>query len=151
MTERSGLEVLEIYTGTWDVRADIENAQTATGNFTATIILDGKFLQTIGSLNTSDNSNDFDLVSLMTFDENRNTYRTWSFFSTGLVSESTSDWDATSNMMTKKTRYGDITQTTESYFPKSGIERWIAISRDRNGNVVSELQGVNTRRNESPE
>jgi hypothetical protein len=142
------LQVLSNFIGTWDVVATANEAPAAEGQQTTKWILDGRFVQTTGSVTTADGSNDFKLTALITYDQMTKTYRWWSFMSNGHTEESEGTWDAKTRTMTRITRYGDFTQTTKSNFAKPGIEKWTMINMDQNKKVVSEMRGTNTRRNE---
>ena len=110
--------MLSNYVGTWDVSTTTQSP-SAVGEFTAKWVLDGRFVQTNGSVKTSDGSNDFEITSLMTYDRERDVYRTWSFMSNGMASEAESTWDPATRTMTKIARYGDVTRTTTSSFRPS--------------------------------
>ena len=140
-----GLRVLDVYVGTWEV-STTSGESSAGGAYTAAWVLGGRFLQTTGSVKTSDGSNDFELISLMGHDVERGVYRTWSFMSNGMISESESTWDARARTMTKVTRYAPVTQATTSDFSEDGVEVWHMVNRDASGKVMSEMSGRNTRR-----
>ena len=144
----SELQVLSHYVGTWDVVATANGAPAAKGRYTTKWVLDGRFVQTTGSVKTADGSNDFRVTTLITYDQVKETYRWWSFMSNGHTEESEGTWDAKSQTMTRITRYGDFTQTATSSLAEAGIEKWTMVNTDKNGNVVSEMRGTNTRRKE---
>ena len=141
----SQLQVLSHFVGTWDVVATADGNPTARGRYTADWILDKRFLQTTGFVNTADGSNDFEILSLSTYDAVKQIYRWWTFMSTGQMEESEGTWNAHTKTMTRITRYGDIVQTATSHFAKPGLEQWTIVNSDRNQAVVSEMSGTNTR------
>ena len=142
------LRVLDKYIGTWDVVAGSPEDPAAQGTYTAKWVLDGRFVHTTGTLETADGSNDFKLISLMTYDPNAKKYRVWNFMSNGLTSEAEATWDANTQTMTRVTRYGEVTQTAESDFSQDGVEKWTMVAADSDQNVVSEMKGTNKRRKE---
>lgn len=142
------LQVLSNYVGTWDVSTTTQSP-SAVGEVTGKWVLDGRFVQSNGFVKTSDGSNDFEITSLMTYDRERDVYRTWSFMSNGMAGEAESTWDPATQTMTKITRYGDATQTTTSSFSEDGVETWHMVNRDASQTVVSEMSGRNTRRSAS--
>ena len=139
-------EALSHYVGTWDVVAGPADAPFATGVNTAEWVLGGQFVRGGGALKTADGSNDFEIIGLRTFDPQAGVYRLWSFFSTGMVVQTEGTWDPAERTMTDVTRYGDITQTTRSRFTEDGVEEWTQVNTNATGEVVSEMQGRNTRR-----
>ena len=139
-------DVLSNYIGTWDVLTGEADAPFATGEYTAEWALGGQFVRTTGSVKTADGSNDFELLGMLTFDQQGGVYRMWSFFSYGLVAVGEGIWNETTRTMTETTPYGEITQTTKRYFSTDGVEEWTSVNTDPSGKVVSEMRGRNTRR-----
>ena len=142
----SEFDVLARYVGTWDVVAGTPEEPLASGSTTAKLILDGKFVQGTGSVQSADGSNDFDVVTMMTYDPSRKAFRRWSFFSFGMTSVADGTWDDETQSMTWVNRYGNVVQKTTSTFAAPGVEKWTMISTDEAGKTVHELQGTNTRR-----
>ena len=147
VSQRDGAgQALSHYVGTWDVVAGPPDTPFATGENTVEWVLGGQFVGGSGSVRTADGSNDFAIIALRGFDPHAGVYRTWSFFSTGMVSEAEATWDEAEKTMTEVTHYGDVTQTTTSRFTEDGVEEWTQVNKDGSGNVISALQGRNTRR-----
>ena len=48
--------------------------------------------------------------------------------------------------MTEVTRYGEMTQTNTSSFARDGVEEWTMVNTGSDGSVISEMSGINTRR-----
>ena len=147
-TDDHGLQVLSNYVGTWD---DSTTTQTpsALGEVTTKWVFDGHFGQSDDFVKTSDSATDFQITSLMTYDQSRDVYRSWFFMSNGMVSEAESTWDPAKRSMTKITHYGDVTQTTTSDFSADGVETWHQVNRDASQTLLSEMSGRNTRRSAS--
>lgn len=146
MSEPDGYDLLARMIGTWDVMADMGDTATAMGSFTAKRVLDGNFILKDGYVKTSDGSNDFEILSMMAYDDEKDIYRIWSFLSSGIASETEGTWDPDTQILKQVTGYGEFTQTTNSDLSEDGIDRWTAISTDQDGNVVSKITGTNTRR-----
>ncbi len=137
---------LSYYVGTWDTVAGPPEAPVATGTYTVEWVLGGQFVRGSGFLRTTDGSNDFEILSLMQFDGEAGVYRTWLFFSYGMVTQSTGTWDAETLTMTETTPYGDIIQTTKRCFAADCHEEWTQANTDQSGRIISEMRGRNTRR-----
>lgn len=141
------LEVLSNYSGTWDVAISTKDSPFTKGEATATWILDGRFLQQTGSVTSADGATILKITTLMTYDQEANAYRMWSFLSNGASAESSGTWDATTRTMTSVRRENDSTTTTTAKFTNDGHEEWkIVTTSQKNGEVLSELSGTNTRR-----
>jgi hypothetical protein len=148
------LRVLDHWVGAWDVEltvkpnADVPKGMHAKGTVTAEWILQGRFLQQIGDLEPGDGSPGMQVKNLMTYDPRKKVYRSWMFFSSGLVIESEGTWDERSRRLTSTSRDAErgTTTTTQATFAEDGTESWSMISKDRTGKVVEETIGKNTRR-----
>lgn len=140
-TNEDAQSVLASFIGTWDIESP-----GAKGVVTRTEVFGGRFIQGNGSLKTDDGSNDFDLISMMTFDPQGGVFRTWNFLSNGMVSQSESTWDGSAQTMTEVTRYGEITQTSTTDLSQDGVHTWTMVNTDASGAVIGEMTGTNTRR-----
>lgn len=118
----------------------------ATGEYTPRWTLNGWYVETEGYVITTDSSNDFQIKSFMAYDPQKKDYGITPFLSTGLIMEAEATWNPETLTMTQKAQFGDFTQTTVSDFFEADLEKWTIVTRDANQNTVSEMNGVNTRR-----
>ena len=125
---------------------DAIRSAVATGELVAEWVLGARFVRGTGFVKTADGSNDFEIIQLRGWDEQAGHYRAWSFMSNGMSAESEATWDEATKTMSEVTRYGEITQTTERNFAEDAVETWHQVNTDASGAVVSEMRGVNTRR-----
>ena len=141
------LKVLDHYAGEWTVEFANKDIPFLNAKVTAKWILDGRFLEQSGDLVDRNGAAGFKLKTLMTFDKNKNAYRSWTFTSDGSSLENDCVWDEKAKTMTsisKKTE-GEGFTTTTADFSQPDVENWkIAIS-DAAGKVTSEIVGKNTR------
>lgn len=140
------LKALDHYAGSWDVVITGGGSPFSKGEVNATWILDGRYLQQIGTLQSADGKQTLKYTALMTYDPQRNTYRAWTFLSDGYTGEARSTWDAKAKVMTSITPNEGSTTTTTADFSEAGTEKWRIVARDAAGNVVFEMAGKNTRR-----
>ena len=86
--------------------------------------------------------------TIMTYDPRQRAYRSWSFISTGFALENRGTWDAKARTMTWTGQDAQSGQTmvTRATFAADGIETWSIVEKDKDGKVVSESTGRNTRR-----
>ena len=141
------LEVLSSYVGRWKAKVESEGPFTR-GQFAAGWILDGTFVQQAGILASADGSSSFKVTTMMTYDQNAKVYRMWVFSSNGSVSTATGTWDAEHKTMTSVQRRGPTTVKTIADFSDEGTEKWMIITTNEAGEVVSTLKGVSTRQEE---
>lgn len=140
------LEVLSHYVGEWDIDVTSANMPDLKGQATAKWILDGRFVEQTGVLKSSDDSTVLKIKTLMTYDPDAKSYRMWSFYSNGNAIEAMGTWDAEKKTMTSIHRDEGMTTTITADFSKAGVEQWKIVTKNAQGNVVSELTGTNTRR-----
>ena len=83
----------------------------------------------------------------MTYDPGKKTYRSWSFFSSGYTRESRGVWDADAKTMTWNSRDDETGRTsmTKASFTDN-TENWSTVDKDKEGTVLSESSGKNTRK-----
>lgn len=143
------LQALQHYHGTWDVA--VTDNEFSTGESTARWILGGRFLEQAGVMHSRDGK-EIGVTTLFTFDTNKKTYRSWTFFSTGSVSQAEMTWDAKSKTMTSVTRPNadGVRSTVTADFSEAGKERWKFVFTDRDGKTAGEMRGVNTLRKDVP-
>jgi hypothetical protein len=148
------LQPLNLWAGTWDSEltvkpnADLPKGGKAKGTATAEWIHDGRFLRQTWAMDSADGIPKMNGSTLMTYDTRKKTYRSWSFFSTGVASEAEGVWDAKARKMTWTSRDAESGQTTvtTATFGADGSETWSIVAKDRDGKVVNEVNGKNTRR-----
>ena len=142
------LKVLDHYAGTWDVQIASKEFPFSKGQDSARWILDGRFLQQSGELRSQEGSAVLKVTTLMTYDPAGKVYRSWTFMSDGAAIESEGTWDPKARVMTSVSRKdgngGFLTTTAD--FSEPGVETWKIVYTDRDGKVVSETSGKNTRR-----
>ena len=148
------LKVLSQYAGNWDGEMTVKpnpnqpkGAQT-TGPAVGEWIHDGRFLRQTWSSKASGAFPAMNGSTIMTYDPHKKTYRSWSFNSGGQMGESQGTWDAKTRTLTWTMRDdgGGGASVTKATFPEIGIESWSIIVKDRDGQVVADLSGKNTRR-----
>ena len=140
------LEALSHYVGQWDVVVTSPNMPNLKGQAAAEWILNGRFVEQTGTLESADGSTVLKLKTLMTYDPKAKSYRMWSFFSNGTVIDATGTWDAEKKTMTSIHREDGTTTTTTADFSKEKTEQWKIVTTNAQNRVVSELSGTNTRR-----
>lgn len=148
------LQALDHWIGTWDVDMTVKpngespKGMRAKGAATAEWILDGRFVQQTGSFESADGVRTMQIRTLMTYDPRKKVYRSWSFLSNGVVTQSEGTWDARSRTLTSTSRDPEsgATTTTEATFTDNDTEQWSMVAKDREGKVVNETTGTNTRR-----
>ena len=147
------LNVLNRWVGKWDVEmtvkpnADVPKGMRSKGWVTTEWTLNFRFVQQFGTMWAGEGTPAVQIHSLMTYDPRKKAYRTWMFFSTGHMSESEGTWDEKTRTLTSKSRDADsgTTTTTKATFAEDGAETWSIITKDRDGKVVNETTGKNTR------
>jgi Protein of unknown function (DUF1579) len=149
------LQVLNHYVGKWDVAMTVKpggDQPKVTRKAVATTewVLDGRFVQQTGTLEPSDGAPGLKLTTLMTYDPRKKVYRSWTFGSDGFTSDSEGTWDEKARTMMWTSRGGadGATTATKAAFAGDGTESWSIVTKDREGKVVHEMSGKNTRRKE---
>ena len=147
------LKVLNHYAGKWDGTMTFkpngdEKGTPSTGSSTGEWIHDGRFLRQTWSLKGSDALPAMNGSTIMTYDPQKKTYRSWNFTSTGQMAECQGAWDAKSKTMTWTMRDDGNggASVTKASFPEDGVESWSILVKDGSGKVVADLNGKNTRR-----
>jgi len=137
------LSALAHYVGTWHVAITSKDSPFAKGESSAEWILDGRFVQQIGTLMSADGNAVAKITTLMTFDKKEGRYRMWSFISDGATFESAGKWDEKKRTMTSTRRDGGMTTTTTATF-LDGREEWTIVTTNQSNDVVGNLKGTNT-------
>jgi hypothetical protein len=142
------LKVLEHYAGEWTVEFANKDLSFTSANVKAKWILDGRFLEQSNDLLDKNGASVFKIKTLMTFDKNRNAYRSWLFTSDGVVIENDCVWDEKAKTMTSisKRSEGEGFFTTTADFSTAGLENWKIAIADAAGKTTSEIVGKNTRK-----
>lgn len=139
-------KVLEHYVGAWNIEI-IPQDQLAKGIAKAEWILDGRFVQQNGEMQSADGTTRVKITAILTYDQHRKKYRRWAFVSDGVTSEGEGVWDAAARTMTFTTRDAQIgtTMTVTSDFSAANTEIWRVVNADPAGTVLFERGGKNTR------
>jgi hypothetical protein len=148
------LQVLTHWVGKWDIamtvkpNADLPKGMQAKGVETTQWVLNGRFVEQTGSLELGDDAPGIKVTTLMTYDPRKGAYRSWQFFSTGVVREFEGRWDEKTRTMTSMSRDTEsgTKATINATFAADGTETWRIIESNRDGKVVSETTGKNTPR-----
>ena len=148
------LKPIDHYAGVWDVYfgdAPIEDRKPD-GTATAKWVLQGRFLEQTGDLEPGDNGLEFELKTLLTWDAQKKSYRSWTFASTGYAVQADATWDAGTKTMTSVAEDPTTgnTITTTARFNEPGVETWKIVTTDRTGRVVGEITGRNVKRDQQP-
>jgi hypothetical protein len=125
-----------------------EENQNIKGTAKAEWVLGGRFVRQTGAVKSPDASEDTQLESLLTYDPDKKTYLTWTFMSDGSHLEAEATWNEATKTMTSvaHNRDGGVTTTTTADFSHPGVERWKIVSTTKTSDVIFELRGENTRR-----
>ena len=139
------LKVLDHYAGIWveHVSGRPEVRRRDEGEW----ILDGRFLRQTWTSAAQEDAPMASGMTLMTYDRNRNVYRSWAFLATGTMIENEGSWDATTKTMTWGHRVPGTTEMifTRVAFPDGGTQEWSIVKTDVEGNVLKELAGRSVR------
>jgi hypothetical protein len=140
------LKALDHYVGVWNVEFTNKDLPFKGAKSTAKWILDGRFVEQTGELESKEGGRGLKIKTLYTFDAKKNAFRSWTFDSEGSITESDCVWDDKAKTMTSisKKIEGEGFATTTADFSEEGVEKWkIAIS-DSTGKVTAEIIGKNT-------
>lgn len=140
------LQALSSYIGTWDIAITSKDSPFSKGESTATWILDGRFVQQTGILESADGATVLKVTTLMTYDQERKAYRMWSFLSNGSTSEASGTWDAKNRTMTSISSQDGMKTTVTARFTENGHEEWMFVTTNQNNEVLGRFGGTNTRR-----
>ena len=85
----------------------------------------------------------------MTFDTERNVYRSWAFLGTGSVIEKEGVWDGIAKTFTWGHRVTESSETviTKASFADNTVQDWSIVKTDEHGKVLREVVGRSLRRN----
>lgn len=120
----------------------IDRKGTAEGEW----ILGGRFLRQTWSVEAADSAPAVSGWTIMTYDVEKKTYRSWHFVSEGGASEGEGAYDAGTKTLTWTARDARGLKTvTRSSMVEDG-ESWAITVSDPEGKVLVDLKGKNTRR-----
>jgi hypothetical protein len=147
------LQALNHWVGKWDStlttkpNADLPNGAKAKGHATGEWVHNGRFLRQTWAMEESEGIPKLSGSTMMTYDPRKRVYRSWSFFSNGYTSESQGVWDPKTHTMTWTGRDAESGRTTitKAAFSDEGTETWSIVEKDRDGKIISESTGKNTR------
>ncbi|MDR3404640.1 MAG: hypothetical protein P4L99_19210 [Chthoniobacter sp.] len=140
------LKELHHYAGQWEDeiagRPDVR--RTELGEW----ILGGRFLRQSWSTESNDSAPSAHGMTLMTFDTERNVYRSWAFLATGSVIENDGMWDAATKTFTWGRRVAGSSETviTKASFAADAAQSWSIVKTDEHGKVTREVVGRSIRR-----
>jgi hypothetical protein len=141
------------YAGNWEIEMTIKNSEhpdgvKTTGTAVGEWIHGGRYLRQTWTVKAADGIPDVNGSSIRTYDPRKQTYRTWSFDSSGNSEESAGTWDPKTRTLTWKVpenAAGGTTITT-STFSEDGKETWSIVATDGNGETLADVSGKGTRR-----
>jgi hypothetical protein len=145
------LKVLDQFLGTWDeavtTKATQQNPkETKTTGVTANEwVLGVRFLQARNRRKPGGQ----EFLQLWTYDPQKKTYRSWHFTSMGQAYEWTDQWDEESKTISGKSVFGSAVRKGR-FIDKDTID-WTLVAKDKEGKVILDLQGKQTRRKAAPE
>jgi len=141
------LKNLDYYAGQWEdeIAGRPGVRRTELGEW----ILEGRFLRQSWSTESSDDTPPAHGLTLMTFDTERQVYRSWAFLATGSVIENEGVWDAITKTFTWGHRVPETSDTviTKASFAADATQSWSIVKTDEHGKVVREVAGRSMRRN----
>ena len=146
------LAPLSGFVGKWESRleekpiAGVNEGGSRKGTVSAEWIHGGRFLRQTWAVETEGAQPAMSGSAIMTYDPEKKAYRSWTFVSTGMTSESEGTYDAKSKTLTWTARGANGVRTvTKSSFPEDGAETWSITVKDGDGRVVVDITGKNTR------
>jgi len=141
------LQALNQYAGQWEdeIAGRPGVRRTETGEW----ILRGRFLRQSWKTESSDGAPPACGMTLMTFDPERKTFRSWAFLATGSVIENEGVWDSISKTFTWGHYLTESSETviTKTSFVDTETQAWSIVKTDAHGKIVREVTGKNIRRN----
>jgi hypothetical protein len=138
------LEPLAHYVGEWDVRITGGNNGVTEGETTGQWILGGRFVEQQGVLTSADGSRRIEVKTIYTFDQQSQTYRSWTFLASGYTVERTGMWDADAQIFTFAGSNNDVESRQVSDFSKPGEVTWSITSTAADGTETLVNAGVST-------
>jgi hypothetical protein len=110
-------------------------------------VLDGRFLRQTWMSEAQEDAPKASGFTLMTYDRERNIYRSWAFQAACAVIENEGSWDAASNTMTWGHRASETTEMifTRAVFPDEVTQEWSIVKTDGEGKILREIAGRSVR------
>lgn len=144
------LAALSHYVGNWQDEMTIkfnDKETTYKGSCKAKWTLNGRYLEQSSQMASEAGSPPTQVKAMMTYDANKKTYRTWMYFSTGNSIEYKGTWDEAAKTMTSVSVDAETgkTSTIVANFATEGVENWTIVDKDKDGKIVVEIKGKNTR------
>jgi hypothetical protein len=141
------LQALDRYAGHWEDEIDGRPGvkRTEFGEW----ILQGRFLRQSWKTESSEGVPAASGMTLMTFDTERKTFRSWAFLATGSVIENEGVWEPVTKTFTWGHYLTDSSETviTKASFVDAETQSWSIAKTDSHGKLVREVTGKNIRRN----
>jgi hypothetical protein len=141
------LKLLDHYAGQWEDeiagRPDMRRSEL--GEW----ILEGRFLRQTWSTESGDGSPSAHGITLMTFDPQRQVYRSWAFLATGSVIENEGLWDPVTKTFTWGHSVANKAERviTKASFTEKATQSWSIVKTDEHDKVLREVSGRSVRRN----
>lgn len=137
---------LNHYAGDWD--GTLTNFPGAKVHITCKWILDGAFLQHSITIEQPLGKMPISSLELMTYDTAKQKYRGWVFYSNGLTVDYEGSWDAASSTFTwtYHDEISGINSVTKVLFSDADSESAVNQTKNRDGDLLSEIRGTRTRR-----
>ena len=141
------LKVLERFVGDWEETVTIPKAKwntqarRLTSTTSTTRILGGRFIRSEGKLSDGTTT-----LTLVTYDERKQSYRMWYFNSHGVAMESAGRWDPKTETMTLRHDSSEgIVATGTSRSTGDDTAEWHATTKDAEGTVCFRVEVKQTR------
>ncbi len=142
------LNVLDRLVGKWDSETFAKVAEwtpmdaKTKGVLVREWVLDGRFVQEKG-----EHSDNVRALVMFGYDEQKKAYRIWHFSSMGYRSDSTAQWDETTQTLTGRSEGANgITTTATIRFIDQDTHEWRATTKDAAGKVYFDGGGKCTRK-----
>jgi hypothetical protein len=140
------LEPLAHYVGEWDVRITGGNLGVTEGETVGTWILGGRFVEQHGTMTSADGSRRMEVKTLYTWDQQLQTYRSWTFLASGYTVERTGMWDADAKTFTFTGTANGVQSRQVSDFSDPDESAWSISTIAADGTETTVNSGVSTRR-----
>jgi hypothetical protein len=140
-------KVLDRWVGNWKTTYKVPKAEwtpeerTGTAELTSSRVLGGKFVQ-----EKSEHSDKTSSVLMLTYDEEKKSYRSWWFSSTGQTAESTGKWDPEAKTMTwTSAGNSEFTSTVRQRYVDDDHAEWDVVVQGGTGKVFFKMEGKSVR------
>ena len=142
-------KVLDKWVGSWRTTYKYPKAEwtpeekTGTSEHTTSRVIGGRFIQ-----EKSEHSDKTSGSLIVTYDAQKNSYRSWWFSSAGYTSESSGDWDAVTQTMTWTAKQDGNTTTTKHRFLDDDNAEWAVLVKSGSGKILFGMEGKSVRAKE---